>query len=55
VTLIARALALVAGGFAFPLLAVGLFVEYAAWTLGLGAIILAWMHRRETPPPIPGP
>jgi hypothetical protein len=31
---------------------VGYFVEYVVWTLGLGAIILAWLHtrRRAVPP-----
>lgn len=56
ITLIARAAA-VAGGslLTFPLSAAGYLVEYAAWTLGFGAAILAWMKRRQrqTPPPLP--
>jgi hypothetical protein len=54
VTLVARSAAIVGGGlFSFPLSAVGYLVEYAAWTLGLGAAILAWMRSRDTPPPLP--
>jgi hypothetical protein len=56
VTILARSAA-VAGGtfFTFPLVATGFFVEYLAWTLGMGAVILAWLHRRRgiTPPPLP--
>lgn len=53
-TLVARSAA-VAGGtfFTFPLSAAGYLVEYLAWTLGLGAAILAWLQRRRTPPPLP--
>jgi hypothetical protein len=57
VTLIARSAA-VAGGtfFTWPLSATGYFVEYVAWTLGVGAAILAWLQRRRaTPPPLPAP
>jgi hypothetical protein len=56
VTILARSAA-VAGGtfFTFPLVATGFFVEYLAWTLGMGAVILAWLQRRRsiTPPPLP--
>jgi hypothetical protein len=54
VTVIARSVA-VAGGtfFSFPLTAVGYLVEYLAWTLGFGGAILAWLHARRTPPPLP--
>ena len=56
-TLLARMVALVAGGIlGWPLTAVGYVVEYAAWTLGLGAAILVIpRHRRvpPVPPPIP--
>ena len=45
ITLIARAAAIVGGGFfAFPVAFVGYAVEYLAWTLGFGAAILA-LHR----------
>jgi hypothetical protein len=45
ITLVARATAIVGGGFfAFPVAFVGYVVEYLAWTLGFGAAILAW-HR----------
>ncbi len=57
ITLLARSVALVAGGFlGWPLSAVGYVVEYAAWTLGLGAAILVFPRRRRVPPvppPIP--
>ena len=56
-TLLARSVALVAGGIlGWPLSAVGFLVEYAAWTLGLGAAILVIPKRRRVPPvppPIP--
>jgi hypothetical protein len=57
-TLIARAAAVAGGSFlTFPISAVGFLIEYAAWTLGFGAAILAWMQRRQrqTPPPLPSP
>lgn len=58
VTLAGRAAGFVMGFLAFPLIALGFLVEYIVWTLGLGAVILAWMQyrqaRRSTPPPIPG-
>lgn len=59
-TLLARSVALVAGGMlGWPLSAVGFVVEYAAWTLGLGAAILMFPRRRTlfppTPPPTPPP
>jgi hypothetical protein len=45
ITLVARAAAIVGGGFfAFPVAFVGYVVEYLAWTLGFGAAILA-LHR----------
>lgn len=56
ITLIARAAAVAGGSFlTFPISAIGFLVEYAAWTLGFGAAILAWMQRRQrqTPPPLP--
>ena len=48
VTLAARLGALV-GGFLVggPLGAVGYLIEYAAWTIGLGASILAWYSTRQ--------
>jgi hypothetical protein len=57
ITVLARIIAL-AGGLVFGLVvagslaAVGYFVEYAAWTIGLGAVILTWLdnHRRGAPP-----
>jgi hypothetical protein len=53
-TLLARSVALMAGGvLGWPLSAVGYVVEYAAWTLGLGAAILAISRRGKVPPPIP--
>ena len=54
-TLIARVIAL-GGGFVFgtviagPLAALGYLVEYVAWTMGIGAIILTWHHRRQAQP-----
>lgn len=55
ITLLARSVALVAGGFfGWPLSALGYVVEYAAWTLGLGAAILVFPRRRRVPP-IPPP
>lgn len=62
-TLVAR-LAALAGGFLVgaPLAALGYFVEYVAWTIGLGAIILAWLEtqsrfgsRTNATPPPPAP
>ena len=56
VTLLARSVALVAGGMlGWPLSAVGFVIEYAAWTLGLGAAILMFRGRQtlSPPPPIP--
>lgn len=54
ITLIGRSAALALGPFSWPLSATGLFLEYVAWTLGLGAVILAWLQRRRaTPPPLP--
>jgi hypothetical protein len=34
---------------------IGFVIEYFAWTIGLGAALLAPLHRRwgTTPPPIP--
>jgi hypothetical protein len=52
ITLIARIVAL-AGGFVFgvvvagPLAAVGGLAEYAAWTIGIGAVILTWLRARR--------
>jgi hypothetical protein len=61
-TLIAKLAGLV-GGFLLgaPLTALGYFVEYAAWTIGFGATILAWYESQThfgsrsgtvTPPPL---
>jgi hypothetical protein len=38
-----------------PLAAVGFFVEYAAWTIGFGAVLFSTFGRRlpMTPPPLP--
>lgn len=50
VTLVARAAAVIGGGFlTFPLHAVGYLVEYVACTLGFGAAILAWWRIRRLP------
>jgi len=52
ITLVARIIAL-AGGFvlgltvAGPLTAVGYLAEYAAWTVGIGAVILTWLGTRR--------
>ena len=55
VTLLGRSAALALGPFSWPVSATGLFLEYVAWTLGMGAVILAWLQRRRaaTPPPLP--
>jgi len=57
VTILARSAAVAGGAFlTFPLVATGFFVEYLAWTLGMGAVILAWLQRRRggvAPPPLP--
>jgi hypothetical protein len=54
--LIAR-LAGLANGFLFPITLglgfVGLVAEYLAWTIGFGAVALAWFSRPRTPPVIP--
>ncbi len=54
VTLAARIAAL-AGGFLIggPLGAVGYLIEYAAWTVGLGASLLAWFSMRRSRGPAP--
>lgn len=63
ITLIAR-ITSVALGFSSglfvsgPLRVIGFLVEYVAWTMGIGAVILAWRSRRHpapTPSPAPGP
>jgi hypothetical protein len=55
-TVLARSASLVGGGvFGFPLVAIGLLVEYAAWTVGFGAAILAWFRRRQQPPRVEVP
>jgi hypothetical protein len=52
ITLVARLIAL-AGGFvlgltvAGPLTAVGYLAEYAAWTVGIGAVVLTWLSTRR--------
>jgi hypothetical protein len=60
ITLVARIISL-AGGLVFGLVvagslaAVGYLVEYLAWTIGLGAVILTWLDgRRRAAPPIAG-
>lgn len=48
ITVVARSAAVIGGSFfTFPLSAVGYIVEYAAWTLGFGAAILAWWRGRQ--------
>ncbi len=48
VTVVARSAAVIGGSFfTLPLSAVGYMVEYAAWTLGFGAAILAWWRGRQ--------
>ena len=65
VTLLARLAAMGAGFLGLPLTAIGYLVEYVAWTVGFGAVILAlveWRWRRGSqaaspeppPPPLPG-
>jgi hypothetical protein len=60
ITLFARIISL-AGGLVFGLVvagslaAVGYLVEYLAWTIGLGAVILTWLDtRRRGAPPVAG-
>jgi hypothetical protein len=60
ITLLARIIAL-AGGLVFGLVVagslatVGYLVEYVAWTIGLGAVILTWLdNRRRGAPPVVG-
>jgi len=54
VTLAARLAALLGGFFVgAPLGAVGYLIEYAAWTVGLGASILAWYSTRQHRVPAP--
>jgi hypothetical protein len=54
--LLAR-LAGLASGVLFPftiaLTFVGVFAEYLAWTIGFGAVALAWFTRPRMPPPVP--
>jgi hypothetical protein len=54
-TIVARSAAIAGGAFfTWPLSATGYIVEYIAWTLGIGAAILAWLQRRRiAPPPLP--
>ncbi|MGD9902286.1 MAG: hypothetical protein AB7U83_02355 [Vicinamibacterales bacterium] len=58
-TILARLLGLNAGAFggaAFVVLTAGAFVEYLAWTVGLGAAALTGLGRWATaPPPVPPP
>ena len=57
ITLVAKIVAL-AGGFVFglvvagPLSAIGYLVEYIAWTMGIGAVILTWLNTRRSGTPI---
>lgn len=57
VTLAARTMGLVAGNvLGFPLAAVGYLIEYLAWTIGVGAMLLTWRemrHPQVVPPPLP--
>lgn len=56
ITLLGKLCALV-GGLVFgvvvanSLAALGYLVEYVAWTIGIGAIILTWLGRRRRPAP----
>ena len=34
-------------------LAVGFLVEYVAWTVGLGGVLLSRLGRRDAPTPVP--
>ena len=60
-TLMARLVGLAGGSFiGWPFAALGYLVEYIAWTVGLGATILAWYGARTAaravagaPPPLP--
>ena len=55
-TLLARSAAVAGGGFiGLPLVALGWMVEYAAWTIGLGAALQVWRSSRRgvAPPPLP--
>jgi hypothetical protein len=59
-TLLAKLVWVAIGGFiGLPLVALGYFIEYSAWTVGFGAVLLTWMERRRTlrgniaPPPAP--
>jgi hypothetical protein len=48
-TVLARSAAIIGGRFlTFPLSAVGIIVEYIAWTLGLGSAIQVWLRHRRT-------
>lgn len=48
VTLLARAAAVIGGGvLTFPIHVVGYLVEYVAWTLGFGAVVLVWLRERR--------
>ena len=52
--MLARSAALLGGDlFGIPLVALGFFVEYLAWTIGFGAAILAWLRGRRTPLHVP--
>jgi hypothetical protein len=58
VTLIARVVSAGTGGLfwvALPLGGIGVAIEYVAWTIGLGAALLALFNRRRglVPPPLP--
>ena len=47
-TLFARIVGLAGGRLiGVPFAAVGYVVEYLAWTIGLGALILTWFDRRQ--------
>ncbi len=53
VTLVARILWVTAGGYlGLPLLVLGYVLEYLAWTIGFGALILAWFNRHDGRIPI---
>lgn len=53
-TFIARLAWLAGGGvIGVPLAGLGYLVEYLAWTIGFGALILTWFDRRHAPAPEP--
>jgi hypothetical protein len=56
VTLLARLASALAGDFlGAPFLLLGYTIEFVAWTVGFGAVILAWFERRRVVTPRPEP